>query len=497
MCSRCCCCCCCCCCTEVDDSSSKITDTNTLTPNEDEVKKQKNNVENSVIIWLNPTPTHRETVNQNKEQLKKQFYAVLTYSDPTECEQRIAKIKNDKVFLILSGEVKKNFVTTAVKDLSQIDSIYQYSFDEKNSIDYSASFPAVHKPQKDLNELCTSIKADIKICDKNFVGYAFLDEPVESSSTHKKKENDKDLNRQSSARRRQPRLLVLSPENDEITANPKEVPFMYLQLFKEIILNFKEDEHIHDTFAVINKNYKDNNDEMTFLDQLKRYYPTKTAADWYTRESCLYRMVNKALRTNDYNELYHLRTFIRHLHEQLVVEHKTARQDMILYRGQAFDKIELSPPPSAGKLICFSNFLSTSLDESVARKFAFAEKTLYNPHLTTFLIKIKVNKNNAIPFANIGEYSAYDTESEWLFTIGSIFRIISIRIPTQTGEIGHMELELIDIHDPQLTALQQHLRSYLEEKNNYMNMARFMYHVGNWEKAIFFYDLALKDESDW
>jgi len=90
MCSRCCCCCCCCCCTEVDDSSSKITDTNTLTPNEDEVKKQKNNVENSVIIWLNPTPTHRETVNQNKEQLKKQFYAVLTYSDPTECEQRIA-----------------------------------------------------------------------------------------------------------------------------------------------------------------------------------------------------------------------------------------------------------------------------------------------------------------------------------------------------------------------------------------------------------------------
>lgn len=83
-------------------------------------------------------------------------------------------------------------------------------------------------------------------------------------------------------------------------------------------------------------------------------------------------MLNKALRTHQYDTLYVLRVFIRHLHEQIVEqEKKTECRNIELYRRQGMEKLDFNRiRANEGGLMSVSNFLSTSASREVALEFA-------------------------------------------------------------------------------------------------------------------------------
>jgi hypothetical protein len=97
---------------------------------------------------------------------------------------------------------------------------------------------------------------------------------------------------------------------------------MYDQLFREIVLVMKE-EDMTDMYDFCIIHYKGNREEMKFLVELQKNYSDHSPVWWYSRDAFLYRMLNKALRTHQYDTLYVLRVFIRHLHEQVVEQQKT------------------------------------------------------------------------------------------------------------------------------------------------------------------------------
>ena len=57
--------------------------------------------------------------------------------------------------------------------------------------------------------------------------------------------------------------------------------------------------------------------EMKIIDEFEKNYKPENAIWWYTRESCFYRMMNKALRVQDFDMLFALRFFITDIAKQI------------------------------------------------------------------------------------------------------------------------------------------------------------------------------------
>ncbi|CAF1105081.1 unnamed protein product [Adineta steineri] len=88
---------------------------------------QADNVENCVLVWLHQSMDGKSKVSQeSKPQLQQIVNSVKIFADPTECQAFMSKIKDEKILVILSGEVEENFVSN-IHDEKQLEFIYIYS----------------------------------------------------------------------------------------------------------------------------------------------------------------------------------------------------------------------------------------------------------------------------------------------------------------------------------------------------------------------------------
>ncbi|CAF1685930.1 unnamed protein product, partial [Didymodactylos carnosus] len=67
--------------------------------------------------------------------------------------------------------------------------------------------------------------------------------------------------------------------------------------------------------------YKENDYELKIISEFDENYISNDAIRWYTRESFLYRLLNKALRTENIDIIFKFRFFIVDLYNQLKQEH--------------------------------------------------------------------------------------------------------------------------------------------------------------------------------
>ncbi|CAF1169216.1 unnamed protein product [Didymodactylos carnosus] len=155
-------------------------------------------------------------------------------------------------------------------------------------------------------------------------------------------------------------------------------------------------------------------------------YMPADAVKWYTRETFLYRLVNKALRTEDVTSLYLFRTFIVDLCNQLEAEFDKMKQEedeLVLYRGQQMSENEIDKlQHNEHSLISTNGFFSTTRSKKVAVNFA---KTHSTPgDVTPVLFEIRVStKLEKVVFADITKLSEFSMEAEVLFSIGAVFQI--------------------------------------------------------------------------
>ncbi|CAF4029855.1 unnamed protein product [Adineta steineri] len=125
------------------------------------------------------------------------------------------------------------------------------------------------------------------------------------------------------------------------------------------------------------------------------------------------------------------RPYIKDLCKQLEQLHKQHQSDQLLtvYRGHAnmpihqFRKIK----QNIGTLVSFNGFLSTSINYDVA--VMFAGSTSADEVSIIFEIKTNYNLTNVI-FADISKLSSIEDEEEVLFSLCSVFRILSVEEDT-------------------------------------------------------------------
>ncbi|CAF1466751.1 unnamed protein product [Rotaria sp. Silwood1] len=191
----------------------------------------------------------------------------------------------------------------------------------------------------------------------------------------------------------------------------------------------RTDQALHDIFEKCSDYYQSNTAELRKIEEFRMTYTMDKAAEWYTTDSFVYRLINKALRTEDIELLYLFRFYIVDLCSQLDQEHKKllSTQILTLYRGQIMSKEEFDKlQRSIGSLISPNGFFSTSRYVSVAISFIAGRCNMAEERPVLFEITADSRLESVI-FADIDTYSRMQGEREVLFSLGAVFIITEIK----------------------------------------------------------------------
>ena len=192
-----------------------------------------------------------------------------------------------------------------------------------------------------------------------------------------------------------------------------------------------EPRHLCQDFC-IGRYYRGNSEALKIIDQFERKYQSKDAVWWYSRQPFVYKLVNKALRTEDIEQLRTFRFFIGHLSQQLVREQQKmlSSEETVLtvYRGAKLDREEFDKlKENRGQLISTSGYLSTSRLKEPA--LAFAMKLSKRTNVVGVLFQIQCDIEiigTSVTYADISSLSEYPEEAEVLFDLNASFRVESI-----------------------------------------------------------------------
>ncbi|CAF4457672.1 unnamed protein product, partial [Didymodactylos carnosus] len=173
--------------------------------------------------------------------------------------------------------------------------------------------------------------------------------------------------------------------------------------------------------------------------------------------------------------------------------------NLIVYRGQMIHEEELEKMKnSIGDLISSTTFMSTSKKIEVATEFiaTATEKCI--------LFEISVDQGKAAlkPYLDLSPLSSKPDEAlsskpdeeEVLFSIGSIFRIMSVkRLPT--NNYWTINLSLTEKVDEQMEQLMEYIRVYNlenETKSPLFHLGEFLMTIAEYDQAEYYFKILLQ-----
>lgn len=265
--------------------------------------------------------------------------------------------------------------------------------------------------------------------------------------------------------------------------------FMWFQLFIEVLLRMHHKSNTRQELIDICKQYYENNSEqLTIINEFDKTYKKENAIWWYTRECYLYRILNKALRIQDFDILFALRFFITDLSEQLTKEYERylreipTRDIIRVYRGQTIclDELKLIQA-NIGQFISMNSFLSTSLQRETALNFL--DTIELNNEIDRILFEIDIDpRQKTIPFSNITCLSYFNSEDEILIMLGALFRINSIN-EDKMKNIWIIHITLACEDDFYLKETFAHMKEKIGNETNLHSLGKILTEMGEYKQA--------------
>jgi len=259
--------------------------------------------------------------------------------------------------------------------------------------------------------------------------------------------------------------------------------FVHSQLLIDCLLRMKSTtSEKNDLISLCKEEYKGNPHELSIINDFEKNYTPYRAIWWYTRQSFLYRLLNKALRIQNIDLIYLFRFFIRDLKNQL--SGSQCETPIHVYRSQLMVKDELDIlKKSIGKYISINSFFSTSFNRDLALVFSRD-----SDHYERVLFEIDANLQSADkkPFADITTFSYFPDESEVLFMLGSIFQLISIDYNDDRIWIIHMTLSSGNDHD--LRPIFEHMKNqHSQDQTDLLSFGHVLRDMGKFDEAENYY----------
>ncbi|CAF2119483.1 unnamed protein product [Rotaria magnacalcarata] len=418
------------------------------------------------IFWLDASVNNEDNIAAQKK-LRSIINQLRTFVDPEEFLDGVRFIQQgDLTILIVSGQMGR-IVVPEMQKLAQVSSIYVYCFNKEAHLQWSQPYKKVKAVCTKLDELIDIIRVDQKNRGRNEEALA---------------------------------MDILDRSSTELNGD-----FLHSQLLIDVLIRMKPSQHDkNELLALLKKEYKSNDGELKLVNDFHMAYESTKAIWWYTRESFLYRMMNKALRVRNTELIFLFRTVIRDIYEQLLAHQCQKR--VTAYRGQVLSIVEYKKlEKSCGSIISLNSFLSTSLNRRIAERFVEQNKHLCasGDHVVV-IFEIEADpsvvctmngkdKKNRRPFAQIDELSYYGEESEVLFMLGSIFRLNEISHDQSSSlsvkaTMSIIRMTLCSDHDNDLKQLYDHMKNkYGREETNLLSLGDVMFDMGKFDLAEKYY----------
>ncbi|CAF3228373.1 unnamed protein product [Rotaria sp. Silwood2] len=171
--------------------------------------------------------------------------------------------------------------------------------------------------------------------------------------------------------------------------------------------------------------YRGNRTVLAKIDEFERTYHIDDCIRWYTKDTFVYKLINKALRTQDVEQLYVFRYYITDLSTSLNRESKNflSRNSIVLCRGATISQAEFEKlKENKGNLISTNSYFSTSRSRTVAQIYVGSNTST----TVGVLFEVECNIETNIICADVSYYSDVPDEEEVLFDLGTTFRILSV-----------------------------------------------------------------------
>jgi tetratricopeptide (TPR) repeat protein len=354
------------------------------------------NHEDFEIIWL-------DTFNNIPNELRKSFnnYLKVYHSFESCNDYIITNVQSTrKILLILT-----NFCDTLsyFNDLPQIHSIYILKKNFEN-IEYVRKNDKLVNIFTDIYTLVERLRQDILLTYR-------YDFPIDKSCLHEMK-------------------IELSL----INFNQTTLMFLWNQLFLFTLVNpssINLDTLKSDMIKQCRLECQNDVNRLKRIDQFALNCTPENILYWYTENSPVYQLVNRAFRTRSIDLICKFRYFTILLHQKLK-DLRVKQQGWkfgTLYRAQKIKKNDLENLKSnIGSLISTNTIMSTTRNLSVADTFLTPNENVEaNEFSTLFEINVENGtKSICYSFADISEFSQFPDEEEVLFFAGAVFRVDSV-----------------------------------------------------------------------
>ncbi|UJR18243.1 hypothetical protein I4U23_005144 [Adineta vaga] len=350
------------------------------------VKKLEENV---TLMWFNPGDDDKNKIVKNIN--------IICYTDIDILTQSMETTKNQKIFVIISAEDAVKY-RRGILELSSSKSLFIFPANSTDLFDNIIKEKIVGS-FNNSDDLIQSIKETV---DK-------FNKCIELPSNYNRyQQGTCDLSKYSGR-------------------------YLWFQLFHEVIQHLSPDDDCgakEEMLNVCRQIYQDNDQTLKTIDEFDRTFQIKDCIRWYTKPTFIFEIINKALRTEDIEQLYQFRYYIAGLSKQLHRECEKMKnkneEKLILYRGSGLHKQELeSLTLTKGKLIATNEYWSTSRNISCAEIFIRRDSD-FIPVLYEIECDLCHCKDSII-FADISSLSQFgNAEEEYLFNAGSIFQVESI-----------------------------------------------------------------------
>lgn len=359
---------------------------------------EKANFEGIVLIWYDPEIGTTDDTELTTEELRDINDRVLIFSEQIACVKHMESIQNEKIFFITSGKGATSLLPKIHK-LKQLDSVFIFCFKITKYKDLSQKYEPVVGIYTERSALISAVTENVRLFHKQLDAFNFYNQHKEKS------------------------MRDLSKESAE---------FLWFQLLKDVLLQMPHNKQAKQElidFAL--EYYRGNRKEHTNIIEFQNSYKSDDSIHWYTKDSFLYRLVNKALRTEDVEQLHIFRFFISDLSSELAKIHQQRRSEgkdvVVLYRGLQMGVDEFTRlKQNSDSIVSANGFLSVSRSKKVAVGFATRSTKRTNAVPVLYEIKCDLNTSDSIIFADIAKYSRYAQEEEVLFDLGTTFQIESI-----------------------------------------------------------------------
>jgi tetratricopeptide (TPR) repeat protein len=418
------------------------------------------NKENITLIWFDPNIGSRKDTDTTIKRLREINDYVKFYTELDQCLKHIQSIHNEKIFLVTSG-ARASELLPQITTLRQVDSIFIFCMKKVKYEHLTNEYLKIVGIYVDINALCVSIQEQVDLVEKQLKTFSIFDQHQKST---------KDLSKQSAE-------------------------FLWFQLFGYVILRLPRNQHAKKQMLdMCRYYYRGNSKQLNLIDDFDCNYRPELAIQWYSKQSFIYKLINKALRSEDIDQLYNFRFFIGDLSESLAREHQKIVQSeegvLTVYRGVKLSSEELDHlKENQGKLISTNGYLSTSRSRKKALAFAIKPTNRSDALPVLFEIECDVQQlGDTVLFADIAKFSEYPGEKEVLFDLSAAFRLECVQ---SDGQVWLIKMSATSDGQAITHDYIEVTRRETDEKTEAIMFGRLMCQMGHYEKSQRYFEQLL------